>query len=55
MVERLEIALEDVRPLLVLTELVLRAARDDLALVVEVVPDQLEQRPRCSRTSSAVV
>jgi hypothetical protein len=45
-VEGLEIPLEDMRLLLVLAELVLRAARDDFALVVEVVPDQLEERQR---------
>src|SRR5262249_12533007 len=45
-IERLEIALEDVRALLRLAELVLRAPGDDLALVVEVVADQLEQRQR---------
>jgi hypothetical protein len=45
-VERLEVALEDVRSLLGLAKLVLRPARDDIALVVEVVPDQLEQRQR---------
>src|SRR4029077_7926712 len=43
-VERLEVALEDVRARLLLAELVLRAARDDLALEVEVVRDDLEQR-----------
>jgi len=35
-----------VRALLRLTQLVLRAPGDDLALVVEVVADQLEQRQR---------
>src|SRR5207244_7261142 len=45
-VERLEVALEDVRAPLGLAQLVLRAAGDDLALVVEVVPDELEQRER---------
>ncbi len=62
-VERDEVALEDVGALLGLAELVLRAARDDLALVVEVVTDELEERERpralrrrarrrCSRTWS---
>ena len=45
-VERDEVALEDVRPVLGPAQLVLRAARDDLALVVEVVADELEQRER---------
>ena len=47
-VERDEIALEDVRALLRLAQLVLRPPGDDLALVVEVVADHLEQaeRPR---------
>ena len=45
-VERLEVALEDVRARFLLAELVLRAARDDLALEVEVVRDELEQRER---------
>ena len=45
-VERLEIPLEDVRALLCLPQLVLRAARDDLALILEVMTDQLEQRER---------
>ena len=34
------------RPLLGLAQLVLRAPGDDLALVVEIVPDELEQRER---------
>ena len=45
-VERDQVALEDVRALLGLAQLELRAARDDLALVVEVVADELEQRQR---------
>ena len=45
-VERDQVAGEDVRALLGLAELVLRAADDDLALVVEVVADELEQRQR---------
>ena len=45
-VERDEIALEHVRAIDRLAELVLRAPGDDLALVVEVVPDELEQRER---------
>ena len=45
-VERDEVALEDVRALLRLAQLELRPARDDLALEVEVVADQLEQRER---------
>ena len=42
----IEVAPQDVRALLRLAQLELRAARDDLALEVEVVPDQLEQRER---------
>ena len=45
-VERDEVALEDVRAALRLAQLVLRAADDDLALEVEVVRDELEQRQR---------
>ena len=45
-VERDEVALEDVRAGLGLAQLVLRAARDDLALELEVVTDELEQRQR---------
>ena len=45
-VERDEVALEDVRARLGLAQLVLRAAGDDLALEVEVVRDELEQRQR---------
>jgi len=45
-VERDDVALEDVRAALGLVQLVLRAADDDLALEVEVVPDELEQRER---------
>ncbi len=45
-VERDEVALEDVRAGLGLAQLVLRAASDDLALEVEVVRDELEQRER---------
>src|SRR5581483_10488375 len=45
-VERLEVALEDVRAGLRLPQLVLRTAGDDLALEVEVMPDELEQRQR---------
>ena len=45
-VEGGEVALEDVRALLRLAKLVLRAPRDDHALEVEVVPDELEQRER---------
>ena len=43
-VERDQVALEDVRALLVLAQLELRAAGHDLALEVEVVPHDLEQR-----------
>ena len=43
-VERDQVAREDVGALLGLAQLELRAARDDLALEVEVVPDELEQR-----------
>ena len=49
-VERDQVALEDVRALLGLAQLVLRPADDDLALVVEVVPDQLQQRQRLRDT-----
>jgi hypothetical protein len=49
-VERLEVALENVRALLRLAQLVLRPPGDDLALVLEVVPDQLEQRERLRDT-----
>src|SRR3954454_23436921 len=45
-VERFEVALEYMRPCFGLAQLVLRAARDDLALEVEVVPDELEERQR---------
>src|SRR5207249_1989942 len=45
-VERDQIAGEDVRAVLRLPQLVLRATRDDLALVCEVVRDELEQRER---------
>src|SRR3954453_13285501 len=45
-VERDQVALQYVRALLLLAQLVLRAARDDLALEVEVVREQLEQRER---------
>ena len=45
-VERLQVPLEDVRAALALAQLVLRPARDDLALEVEEVRDQLEQRER---------
>ncbi len=45
-VEGDQVALEHVRALERLAQLVLRAAGDDLALVVEVVPDELEQRQR---------
>ena len=45
-VEGDEVALEHVRALERLAQLVLRPAGDDLALVVEVVPDELEQRQR---------
>ena len=45
-VERDQVAAQDVRARLGLAQLVLRAARDDLALEVEVVRDQLEQRER---------
>ena len=45
-VERDEVPLEDVRPLERLAQLVLRAAHDDLALIVEVVPHELEERQR---------
>ena len=65
-VERDEVALEHVRAALGLVQLVLRPADDDLALEVEVVRDELEQRQRlaarrrrarrrCSRTSTAAV
>src|SRR5205823_1750730 len=45
-VEGLEVALEDVDAGLELAQLVLRAAGDDLALEVEVMADELEQRER---------
>ena len=45
-VERDQVALENVRALLELAQLVLRPPRDDLALEVEVVRQQLEQRQR---------
>ena len=47
-VERDQVALEDVRAGDRLAQLVLEAARDDLALVLEVVPEQIAQaeRPR---------
>jgi hypothetical protein len=45
-VERDQVAPQDVRPLLRLAELELRPAGDDLALEVEVFADQLEQRER---------
>ena len=45
-VERDEVALEDVRAGLGLAQLVLRAAGDDFALELEVVPDELEERER---------
>ena len=45
-VEGDEVALEDVRARERLAQLVLRAPGDDLALEVEVVPDELEQRQR---------
>ena len=45
-VERDQVALQDVGALLGLPQLVLRPPRDDLALVVEVVPDELEERER---------
>ena len=44
--ERDQVALEDVCALHRAAQLVLRAADHDLALVVEVVPDELEQRER---------
>src|SRR4029077_14431269 len=43
-VQRGEIALEDVRPLLRLAQLELRAPRDDDALEVEIVANELEER-----------
>ena len=45
-VERDEVALEDVCARERLAQLELRAAGDDLALEVEVVPDELEERQR---------
>ena len=45
-VERDQVALQDVSALLLLAQFVLRAARDDLALEVEVVRQELEQRER---------
>src|SRR5262249_12039576 len=45
-VERLEVALENVRTRFGLAQLVLRAPRDDLALEVEIVAYELEERQR---------
>ena len=45
-VHRDQVALEYVRALLGAAQLVLRAANDDLALVIDVVPEHLAQRQR---------